>query len=155
MGGELILKRNSTFLLFIQFVALALWVLLMLVSVVYGVVWVTRYWLGKIKGGANIKVRLWPLISSLLVLLILFLFLTGMSSPHEYFGKPSFVSISFMLATIGYAIASLWSVVYLIIARNARMNKIIYWYSATLSFLHLLITFYLLWYGVIGMQAWS
>jgi len=155
VGSEQILKRISTISLFSQIFILALWIVLMLVSIVYGFIWSIRYFLGKIEGGAAIKVRLWPFMSSLFFLVTFILFQIGMGGGDKYFGGPGFVSISFMLFTIFFALASIMSVVCVVKNHNAEINKLIYWYSVILSVLHVLITFYLLWFDVIGMQVWS
>jgi hypothetical protein len=73
----------------------------------------------------------------------------------ELLGNVSFVSIAIMISTIGFAIASVWSVFCIFRERNARMKKRIYWYSAILSCLHLIVTGYLLWFGVIGIRLWA
>ncbi len=155
VGSEQVLKHISSIFLFSQFAILIFWGILMLISVVYGFVWVIRYWLGKIEGGDAVKVRLWPFIASLFALLLLILFQVGMSDVEKYFSTPGFVSVSFMIATLGFAVAAVLSVVCVIKKRNADMNRVIYWYSVVLSVLHILIAFYLFWFGVIGIKVWS
>jgi len=150
-----VLKRVSPWLVIGQLILGALWILFMIIAIIFGMIWSVRYWLGKISGGPNIWVRLWPLIASFLFLMVPIAMLIAAENPFELLGKMSFVSISIMIFTICFALASAWSVVNVIKERHTKMNKFIYWHSAILSGLHLLVTCYFLWYGVIGIQTWS
>ena len=149
-----VLKRVSPWLVFGQLILGALWILFMITAIIFGMIWSIRYWLGKISGGPNIWVRLWPFIASFLFLMVPIAMIIGAKNLFELLGKMSFVSISIMIFTFCFALASGWSVVNVIKERHAKMNKFIYWHSAVLSGLHLLVTCYLLWYGVIGIQTW-
>jgi hypothetical protein len=79
----------------------------------------------------------------------------GFSDTNKYFGGPGFISISFMIATIGFALTSIWSLIYVIKVRNEEINKFVYWYSTILAFLHVLITIYLFSFDMIGIRVWS
>lgn len=153
-SGDLVLKRISMVQAYGPVIIGALWLLLMVTSILFALIWPIRYWRGKIPGGANVKVRLWPLLASLFILLP-FLLLTFWGSSIQLLGTASFVSLGIMISTIGFAIASVWSVVCIIRERRAQIKKRIYWHSAILTCLHLIITIYLFWYGVIGIQIWG
>lgn len=155
MMSEQILKPISVLSLFGQLAILVIWFVLMLVSILYGIIWSIGYFMGKVESGANIKIRLWPLIASLFFIIFVILFQVGMGEPLVYFGGPSFVSISLMLASIGFGLASVWSVIYVIKERKVNINKVVYWYSAILSVLHFLVAFYLLMYNAIGIRIWT
>lgn len=152
--GSLVVKRISAIQAFSPIIIGALWLLFMVTSLVFALIWPIRYWRGKIPGGANIRVRIWPLLASLFFLAI-FLFIMLWGNSLELLGNVSFVSIAIMISTIGFAIASVWSVFCIFRERNARMKKRIYWYSAILSCLHLIVTGYLLWFRVIGIRLWA
>jgi len=150
-----IFKSASSGLIFGQLFLVGLWIMGIISSIIFGIIWSIRYWMGKISGGSNIWVRLWPLIAGLLFLIIVIAFMIGFADPFKLLGKVSFISISLLIFTICFALASVWSVFYIIRERHATMNRITYWYSAILACLHLLVTCYLLWYKVIGIQLWS
>lgn len=153
--GLAIFKKISVFLVFGGLGILTLWGLFLILSVIYGVIWPFRYWLRKIEKGASVKVRLWPLITSILYIVTVVLLLIGISDPFLYLGNPGFITISFIIFTIAFALTSFWAVFCVIKNRNTKMNKLVYWFSAVLSGLHLLVTIYLLWHGVIGMRLWT
>jgi len=100
-------------------------------------------------------VRLWPLIASLLFIAAFIAMGLTISGPREALVGPTVFSFSFMLMTIAFAAASVWSVFWVVKARQTAMNAIAYWHSAVLAGSHLVVTLYLLWYGVIGFRFWA
>lgn len=152
--GDLVLKRVSPLKAYGQLILVACWLLFMLVAVGIGLVWPVRYWRGRIPGGANIRIRLWPLLASLFFLITFWAFLEGGSSINN-FGTVGISSLSIMLSTIGFAVTSVWSVICIIKERKVSMNRLVFWHAAILSGLHLIVTSYLLWHGVIGMRTWA
>lgn len=161
LAGEVIainqgvIKRISSVRAFGQVIVTALWMFLMVSSVVFGIIWSIRYWRGKITGGANIRVRLWPLLASLFFITAFILTIVGSANPFKLLGMVSIVSLGIMLSTIFFALLSAWSAICIIKERRQSMNKLIYWHSAILSILHIIATSYLFWYGVIGIRTWA
>ena len=161
LAGEVIetdwgvLKRISSVQAYSQLILLVLWLFLMLGSFIFGIIWSIRYWRGKIKGGANIRIRLWPLLASFFFLGALIFIVVGFSDPFKQLGMITTVSVSIMLLTIGFALTSVWSMVCIIKERHESINKLVYWYSAILSCLHFIATCFFLWNGVIGIRTWA
>lgn len=149
-----VLKQISPVKIFGPLILGGVWLLGMIGAILFGIIWTIRYWMGKIKGGANIWVRLWPLIASLLFIAIIVVLSIGTVGLFEL-GKVNLITISITILTICFAVVSAWSVYYVIRKRRATMNRIMYWYSAILSCLHLIVTCYLLWHGMIGIRLWS
>ncbi len=147
------LKRVSSMRVFGQLILGGLWLLGMISAILFGMIWSIRYWMGKISGGANVWVRLWPLISSLLFVTLSIIFIIVASGGEM--GKVNFLSISITILTICFALTSAWSMYYIIKNRQVIMSRIIYWYSVILACLHLTVTCYLLWHGVIGIRLWG
>lgn len=159
LAGEVIhtdlhvLKRISVVEAFGQLIVGILWVLFMLSAIIFGMIWSVRYWRGKISGGANIRIRFWPLMACLFFLS--FFLISVWNSNSLNFSKFGLVSLILMISTIGFAITSFWSVICIIKERNKPIKKRVYWHSAILSGLHLIVTCYFLWYGVIGFRTWA
>ena len=150
-----VLKPVSPLLIFGQLSIAGLWLFLLVSSIILGLVWSVRYWMGKVSGGANISIRLWPLIASLFFLIMMIIMSFGFKNSIENFGNISFFSISIMVLSIGFALASVWSVFNIIRNRKAKTNRFFYWYSAILAVFHLTVTVYLLAHGWIGIQSWN
>lgn len=148
-------KRTSPLLIFGQLGLGALWVLFMVSALIFGPIWFIRYKKGKISGGPNIWVRLWPLLASVFFLVFIVLVFLGLANPFELLGKVSVVSVSIMFITIGFALSAVWSIISIIKERHAKINRMAYWHAALLSGLHLMVAFYFLWFGVIGLQTWA
>lgn len=148
-------KRTSPRLVFAPIGLLGLWVLLMISTIIMGPIWIVRYKKGRLQGGGNLKVRLWPYLTSMLFIMWVAVLFVGIGDPLVYLGRVSLVSVSIMLLSIAFALGAVWSVVYVYKHRRARINRFFYWYSAVLATLHLMVCMYLLWFGVIGWQTWS
>jgi CubicO group peptidase (beta-lactamase class C family) len=155
-AGPRVFMPISPWIVFGQLTILVLWILWTVSATIFAVVWSIRYWMGELSGGANIWVRLYPVISGLLFLaIIVTVIIATASDPLKVLGNVSAISLLLCALTFFFALTSAWSVVYITKMRHVKMNRVVYWYSATLSTLHLLVTCYLLWHGVIGIQTWS
>jgi CubicO group peptidase (beta-lactamase class C family) len=150
-----VLKPISGIVVFGQLIIFALWVFGMITAILFGIIWSIRFWMGKIAGGPNIWIRLWPLISSLFFVIVFITFSSGASDFNAVFGNVTLSSITVMVSMIAFALVSLWSMYYLFKVRTAKIKRLTYWYSATLICLHFLVTCYFLWWGVIGVPTWN
>ena len=110
--------------------------------------------MGKLTGGENIWIRLWPLISSAFVVVAYITIFSKYSNFSEVFGNVTLPSITVLILLIGFALVSIWSVYYFFKVRKAKIKKLTYWYSATLICLNFLATCYFLWWGAI-VPTWN
>jgi len=154
-GGNLVLKRVNSWVVYSMLLITFLWFLTLLSSVPYFLVWSVRRLSGKIPSGATIRVRLWPLLASLSVMLTIVLMIFASNDFHAYLGSPTGLSIGIMLTTIAFAVFSLLAIATVYKERRAPMNRGNYWYSAFSSVIHLAMALYLLKFGVIGIMFWT
>jgi len=150
-----VLLRISSMVAIGQLVLGAVWILYLICSLCFGTIWFILYWRGKISNRKNITLLIYPFLASLLFLMIVILQFVAINNPIELLGNVGFVSVSIMLLSICFALASLWSIIILIKERKIKINRNIYWHLAILSSLHLMVTCYLLWHGQIGIQTWN
>lgn len=150
-----VLKPISAIAVYTQLSIGGLWGALTLSSVLFAFVWGVRKLRGKIPSGATIKIRLWPLLASLSILLLIFLFVQGGSNPFESFGVPSPISVGIMLSTITFALFSVLGVYTSMKERRTEMNRGTYWYSTISSFVNLIVAVYLMSHGTIGLMLWA
>ena len=101
------------------------------------------------------RVRKWPFLASLNVLLFVLVLVYGLDDPFSRLGTPTLISISVMLLSISFSILAIYSFYVAIQERQAEMNRAAYWHSAVLSGLHFISMLYLLWFGVIGIRTWG
>jgi len=151
-GGQ-VLARVSPFLVYGQILLFGLWILYMAAALTYGIVWFVRFCRGRtLKEKTVLR---WPLFASLFVLLTFILGNFGGKDPFELLGKISLISVSMMITTIGFALATFVSVIMIIKEHKADLKRNAYWHMAILSGLNLIAACYLAWYGVIGIQTWK
>lgn len=154
-GNNVVLKSVATWLGYTQMIVELSWLFVIVSSVFYFLIWIVRKLLGKIPPGATIRVRLWPLLSSLALISTILLIMVASSNYYMYLSQPTYVSIGIMLTTIIYAVFSIISVYTIFVERKSSMNRANYWYSTYASIIHLIMTVYLFSYGAIGVMFWT
>ena len=150
-----VLARISPIVVYGQLILVGLWLLYICGSLCFGLYWIIRYFINKKFPKRSFNIGLWPCLTSLFAVMVYILGIIGSNDFFESLGKVSVISVSIMLATLAFALSSLMSVINIILLRNTTVNQIHYWHLAVLSGLHLLATFYLMWYGMIGIRLWS
>lgn len=154
-NGTTVLRPVVAAQVYLQFAVLALWCLFMATSLLFAPVWIVRRLLKKIVPGVAIRVRMWPLLATLSVLVFILAFAVGMSDPFDQLGSPTAVSIAIMLSTIAFALFSFFGVMCTIWSKGAGINRVAYWHSATAAVLNVVVAAYLLSQGVVGMMTWA
>ncbi len=132
-----------------------LWILSIIYAILLLPVWIFRFWKGKITGGANVYIRVWPLLPVVLLPIAFVLLFMGTKNVAEELAKPSVVSVSIMMVTLAFFIAAVFSFVMSILYRNKEIQRAVYFPAALLSTLHVVVAYYLLWHGVIGLRTWA
>lgn len=153
-AGTQVLMRVSPLLAYGQLILGAAWILYSIGSVIIGSIYFIWYWRGKKFKRNHLGIGFWPFLASLLFLTVQILGNIGGKNPFEVLGKVSFVSVSLMILTLCFALVSSWSLINIFKERKAKINKNIFWHLAILSGLHFILTCYLLWHEVIGLQTW-
>lgn len=138
-----------------RIVVLMLWILFILQAFLIMPFWVYRYWKGRIPGGANILIRIWPLLPVVLIIVVFALLAAGSLDGKQSLAQPSPISVSVMLGTIAFFAAAIFSVVMVILYRNRGIKRSVWLPATFLAGLHALVAFYLLWHGVIGFMTWA
>ncbi|MCE6991452.1 serine hydrolase [Dyadobacter sp. CY323] len=150
-----VLKRVSPVVAFGRLILLGLWTCYLIGSVIFGIIRLARYRMGKAGRLTHQTIGLWPVIASLLFICASIMASIGGKDPFELLGKISFVSVSIMALTIGFALATAWSVIRIALERKTMLSRNIYIHIGILTALHLVVACYLLWHGVIGIQTWN
>ena len=110
---------------------------------------------GKIPAGPAIRIRLWPLLASLSVIVFVVAFAVGFSDPFNKLGSATGTSVTVMIATIAFFLFAVLGAYTAIRERATPMNRANYWYCSVSAGLHLIVALYLLSYGVIGIMTWA
>jgi len=149
-------QRISPFHVFGLLALFILWSLVMVVDFIFAFFWIPRRVWGKLQGGPSIQLRIWPLISSGLILLATFsgIIFGGNASTLESWGTLSMVSVNLFVASIAFCLTSIWSLWLAIRYYKQPIYKLAYWHSTLLASLHVGVMIYLLYYGAIGIRTW-
>lgn len=154
-AGTNVFQKTSWFNTYVPLIIICLWLVFMATAVIYMFVWVIRYYMKKIPAGLNVQVRLWPLMATIFFLALSVLVGAGIGDPFKKLGFASDVSIGIMLLTIAFAVSGLLSFYFIVKARkDANVTGFGYWHSAIGASLHLIVTIYFLYWGVVGMRTW-
>jgi CubicO group peptidase (beta-lactamase class C family) len=154
-GKNTVLKRMYGWAAYSQLIIQISWLLIILSSVAYFMIWFVRKLLGKIPGGATIRVRLWPLLASVSMILMVLLLVTASNDFHKYLSQPTSISLGIMFTTIAFAVFSILAVITVYKERLSPMNQANYWYCAYSSITHFLMMLYMINFGVIGIRFWA
>ncbi|WP_461630816.1 serine hydrolase domain-containing protein [Labilibaculum euxinus] len=115
------------------------------------------YLFGKKKDKIALWICLWPMVSTSIIVGIAIAIFTSLQTQLDAFnllGNMSPLSILIFIGTIGFALASLWSVYYIFKNRNVKMSKLFYYHSALAAIFNLAFTIYLFSNGIIGLITW-
>lgn len=144
-------KRISAITIYAKIVLFVALIALSLLNILYAIIWVPRWLVGKIKG-ASINIRAWPLISSLTICAA---FAPAMQTNHVIkLGTLSATSLSFFVGSLLYPLFTVFALISLYKYRSKPMNKLVYLNATLLTLLHIYLVAYLAYYGMIGYRSW-
>lgn len=138
-----------------KIVWLAVAMVLLATSLLFALVWAPRRLFGRLKTAPHIGVRVWPLVSILALVAFATVFVAGMADAIPRLGQVTVYSVGQMTLSIAFAATALWGLVAVLRARNARMNRIVWWHSLLVAASANSIAIYLLYWGLIGLRTWS
>ena len=153
-SNHTVLRPTSAVQVYAQVGVLLFWGLFIVTSLIFLPVWFVRQLRGKIPAGGSIRIRVWPLLASVSVMSLVGLFMLGMSDPFARLGAPTVYSIGIMLASLAFPVFSVMGVYTSYWERRTVINRGTYWHSTLASLVHLMVLFYLLYFGVIGLRTW-
>ncbi len=151
------LKKISSFSVYSLLTLLITFYLILFTTLFFGLIEVLFYFFGKKKNKIELKICLWPLFSSSLLLLIYLIIVMHSKTRYDWFqlfGTANIFSVLLLICSICYAMASVWSVYIIFKHRHARVSKIFYFHSAIAALLNLIFMLYFLSNGLIGIPTW-
>lgn len=149
------LKPVSAMVVYGQLVIMALWGGFIASSLLFFPVWLVRRLRGKITPGAAIRIRLWPLLAGVSILVVVGLFMLGISDPFKQLGEPTAISMGIMISTLTFALFALIGLNCSWRERKTNMNRVAYWHSTAATVLHVILALYFLSFGIIGLMTWA
>ena len=131
--------------------------ILFLSSIVFGLLAVFVYLLGKKKSKIALLISLLPIITYSIIVAIVVLLKTTIHNRYDMFqilGTMNPISILIFLFSICYAFTTIWTLYYIYKKRYEKMSRIFYFHSALAAILNLIFMLYFLSNGLIGIPIW-
>lgn len=149
-----LLQRTPTWTVIAKLGILIALLAMMVIGSIALLVWCYRRFTAKTTTDRRLWMRLWPLISTMLLIAML-LVLASAGGLLEHFGTISPLSIGVLLLSLSYPVAVLLGIFELVRKRNRTSKNLPYWYAALFAIVHLSIVGYLASYGMIGVRTWA
>ena len=141
----------SVFSLLSLYIALGVISLLSLLAIIF---WGCRRLAKKIPADASVWIRIWPLLTSLVLLgSIICLSMVGLFMQAA--ASVSVLSITVYLLSIAYPLFALASATALIKYRNQAISNWLYGYALIYTGLHLLMAAHLAYFGLFALKTWA
>ena len=112
---------------------------------------------GKKKNKTALWVCIWPLITDSFTFIVILSILIKARTKYDMFqlfGTMNLLSVLFLIFSICYALASVWSVYYIFRNHRVKMSRIFYFHSVLAATLNLVFMLYFLSNGLIGIPTW-
>jgi CubicO group peptidase (beta-lactamase class C family) len=157
-NGQTVLRKISPLLAYSLVSLFIAFPVTLISTFIFGFLWVLVFLFGKNKNRTALWVCLWPLITNSFIYAVVLSVVIRVQTRYDSFqllGTVNPVSVLFFICSICYALASGWSVFYIIRNRSTKMPKIFYLQSALAGILNLIFTLYFLSNGLIGIQTWT
>ncbi len=128
----------------------------LLTIIIFAVISLLIYLLGKRKNKTALWFSLLPLISiSFLLIIALFISQQTRLDLFLLLGNFSWLSLLVFVGTLGFALTSLWTIYYIYQNRKVKMNKMRYYLALLLAVFNLTFTVYFFSNGLIGIMTWT
>ncbi|MEI7421317.1 MAG: serine hydrolase domain-containing protein [Prolixibacteraceae bacterium] len=150
-------KKISTWWAFTLRSMLVAFPLTIVGTMIFGLLWILVWSLGKRWNKKALWIGLYPLITTSLILLVVLCYQLRVQTSYDSFqllGTINPISILFLICGIGYAMASLWTVFYIHRNRREKMPLFFYMYSILAAMLNIIFMLYFLDNGLIGIPTW-
>ncbi len=133
---------------------IAITALLSVSSIGFACVWLVQNARRKIEKGIAISIRLWPFITS--AVLVFSVFTPNIFAPSvEDTGRLSPVTITTFLCSLIYPALTAFSLINCVRYRRAQVNQVMYWHSVAVSLSQCGLAVLLAYYGFIGFRMWA
>lgn len=155
-SAGMIKKISSTYTYFLLFIFWALFLAPISISL-FAIMRLFVFLIGKKKGKIALWICLLPFISIAIILsivLVLWMSLETKMEAYLLLGNLSPISAYLFIATIAFALSSLWSVYYIFKNCHIQMSKVFFYHSVVAALINLIFTIYFFDNGLIGLMTW-
>ena len=152
--GMTTMRRIPAWLAILKIVLTVFVVLSIFSIVLYAPFWLLAGLSKKRRRPKERAMRLWPLVTVLMMCAIVAIFGLGGDDGVTNFGKLTIWSAGLFLATIAFPVAAIASAIALWRAHAAEVRPGVRWYSTAVTAALLIASAYLAYWGLIGLRTW-
>jgi CubicO group peptidase (beta-lactamase class C family) len=139
----------------LELVTAGLFALGLISTLLFALVWVVRLVLRRLRGVRRLRVRVWPLVAALAVAAFALGVALGMRDPFPRLGHAGPYSVTVLLATLVFPVASVGGLVTAWRAPRAEVRRGVRYHALVVSAVNTVVAAYLAWFGVIGWRTWG
>ncbi len=150
-------KKTASIYAYALLVIFGAFYIVAITAIIFAALRILIFLFGKNKNKKALWICLWPFISISFILVIVVAIMLSIQTNIDYFlllGNISPLSLLIFAGTIGFALASFWSVYFIFKNRRVKMSKIFYYHSVMAAIFNLILTIYFIGNGVIGISTW-
>ncbi|HYF63237.1 MAG TPA: hypothetical protein VD886_10520, partial [Herpetosiphonaceae bacterium] len=151
------LRRVPTWVAWLRLGGAALFLLAILASVLFALIWVPRLLFGKLRGVGHINARVWPLLAGLAFLAIMVLLMFIPDTTYVYlakYGQRTAWSIGLCALTLLFAGSTVAGAVQALRSFRWEMRRSLRIYLVLAAAINLTALAYMVSHGMIGVMSW-
>ena len=150
-----VLMPISSFKVFGQLSLLVLWIVMVITGFFTLIILSILNLLKGEKYKMAFKINVFPTITSFFIILTFFLRYYGFENADLLFSTPNLLSVSLLFSSIFFVVGTVFSLITIYKMRRHKIQKRVFYPVITLSFLHLFMSFHLVYYGFIPLITWA
>jgi CubicO group peptidase (beta-lactamase class C family) len=151
------LRHIPTWMAWLRLAGAALFLIGMLSSLLFALIWVPRWLFGRLRGVGHLNVRVWPTLTGLCFLGMLVMLMFIPDTTYVYIAKysrPTVWSIGLFALTLLFAGFTIAGAIQSLRSFRWEMRRGIRIYAASLAAINLIALLYLASLGMIGVMSW-
>jgi CubicO group peptidase (beta-lactamase class C family) len=147
------LHRAWTPLVWAELGVVGLFVLALASTALFALVWIPRLLFGKLAGVPKRHVRVWPLLATLTLVVWVGVVILNLENAITALGNPTPWAWTLMVTSVLFP---LFALIGLLSAKGAiEVNRFVRWQALFASSMFVVVSLYLLWFGIVGWRSWA
>ncbi|HEX9632505.1 MAG TPA: serine hydrolase domain-containing protein [Gemmatimonadales bacterium] len=147
------LHRAWTPLVWLELGVAGLFVLALASTALFALVWIPRLLFGKLAGAPKRHVRVWPLLAALTLVAWVAVVALNMENAIPVLGNPTAWAWTLTVTSLLFP---LFALIGLLTAKGAvEGNRLVRWQALFASSVFVVVSLYLLWFGIVGWRSWA
>jgi hypothetical protein len=148
------LRRIPTALVWVELTVIISFLLAMLSSLVFALVWAPRKLFGRMKTVECLSVRVLPVLASLFFMATAYSLVSAQAEVFGRLGRITPWSLAVFALGLAFALCAALGLALALRFRKRAIHRFVWWHSFSASLLFAVVTLYLAYWGYIGWRTW-